>query len=124
MDKKKFIEQIKSESGNVDPSYVETVVSKCLDRLCDDSHEMDAAMFEKACKISMASLEEVGELVEAVAHRVRNRTEDNYEILEECADVILNVLCICKLFDIPMDDIKKAVMVKCRREAKRQSRNQ
>lgn len=116
MDKKEFIARMKEHDSEFDPDYVISVVDGCLERI-----RKRAEGSETCCNITMSFMEEAGELAGALSHRVRGRTENDYEILEESADVIIDVLCACRLFDISMEDLKKAIMVKCDREKARQN---
>lgn len=115
MDKQKFIEGMNTASSDIDPDYVTTVVETTLKRIRVEN-EAKAFEYAQGNKLSIALMEEMGELVEAMAHRMRGRTNDDYDILEESADVILNVLCTCKLFGISTKDLQKAIMVKCKRQ--------
>lgn len=110
MDRQKFIEMMQADDNGIDPVYVEDTIDICLKRIYNETPD-----FESACKLSMCIMEESGELIEAMAHRMRSRTGDNYGILEEGADIILNVLCACKMFGASPEDLQEAVMVKCRR---------
>lgn len=115
MDKVKFVEGMQEAGKDFNLEYVDSVVDMCINRIKEKAEGSEAC-----CQVAMALMEETGELAGALSHRVRGRTDDDYEILEEGADVVLDVLCACRLFGISAADLKKAIMVKCERETERE----
>lgn len=120
MDKEKFIKQMRTVATDIEPDYVNSIVEMTLDRVRNEDEEK-MAEFIHGAKLPMVLMEETGELVEAVSRRLRGRDTDDYSILEESADVILDVLCICKYFGISTEDLQKALMVKCKRQEQKTS---
>lgn len=66
-----------------------------------------------------SAMEELAELISVISQRMRGRA-DNYDILEEMADVILSILCVSKVYGITKEDICRAVNVKLKREYMKQ----
>ncbi len=116
MDRDKFVQQVLAASSDFDAAYVSNVIVECIntidDEFSEDTKDFD---FEAGCKMAMLLNEECAELTEEIMHRFRGRTKDNYGILEESADMIINVLCVCMMVGIKPDDLLKAMMLKCRR---------
>lgn len=123
MEKTKFIEEIHTIEPGIDSDYVTDIVDITLNRLHIEE-ETKALEYAQGNKLSIALMEEMSELVEAISHRMRGRTNDDYDILEESADVIINVLCALKLFDISTEDLQKAIMVKCKRQEQKTGWNE
>lgn len=113
MDREKFIEKFDTASDTLDMKHIDTVISDCLDRLHDKYQNNLNHM------IVISTMEESGEYIQALSQRMRGRVEDNYDILQEIGDNILDMLCIGRLFGISHKDIKKAINVKLDREAGR-----
>lgn len=120
MNRKKFIERMEI-IGTMDPVYVGSVVKQTMNEIQTKYDTVTDDMKQHLCasETSMCLMEEAGELLEAVSARVRERIEDNHDIVEECADVILDILCICELFEISHTDLQKAIMVKAERQWQR-----
>lgn len=113
MDRQQFIEQFSMASDIIDPEYTDHVVDVCIGLLSDNFPQQENLPdYRSASRVLMAVMEESAEFVEEVSKRMRGRTIDNYGIIEESADVILNTLCTCRLFGISGTDLKKAVNVK------------
>lgn len=67
----------------------------------------------------MTTMEEAAELVEAISRRMRGRTDDNYDILQEMADVIMAIWCVAQIYGISHESIEKAINVKIGQEVSR-----
>lgn len=113
MDREKFIEKFNTASDTLDMDHINTVISDCINRLYDKYHENTKPM------IVISTMEESGEYIQALSQRMRGRVEDNYDILQEIGDNILDMLCIGRFFGISHEDIRKAINVKIDREADR-----
>lgn len=114
MKREEFVSLMSKKTREFDPEFIDYIIERVLKKTEWKDNGMPVS-----ADIAMCLMEETGELVGAMSHRHRGRTEDNYELLEETADVILNLLCVCKLYGIKMPDLKKAIMIKCEREAGR-----
>lgn len=114
MDKEKFIQMIHTDRKDFNADYVDKVVDMTLERIETDAESVKA--FQAGSKLSLVLMEETSELVESISRRMRGRVSDNYDVLQECADVIIDVLCISKLFDISTADLQKAITAKCKRQ--------
>ncbi len=116
MDRQKFIDDFLTTSPEVDPSYIENIVQGLLKRLdLKPEGQVKFPDFERGCKLMVSMMEESAELIEAISQRLRGRTDDNYSILEESADVVIDVLCALMLFGNSTEDLLKAIEVKCER---------
>ena len=67
----------------------------------------------------MTTMEEAAELTESISRRMRGRTQDNYNILQEMADVIIAIWCVAQIYGISHESIEKAINVKIEREKDR-----
>lgn len=116
MNKQEFIEKLNKTSQDINMSDIETIIDICINNMCSEHTEYEKfSDYERTCHMSMLVMEEAAELTQAMSMRVRGREGDNYNITEECADLIINVLCTCKLFGITTEELQKAINVKCQR---------
>lgn len=111
MDKGEFIELFENAPDEIDTDYIKRVISACLDRC-----HIQYPMYERGHMNLMSTMEECGELIEAISRRKRGRTEDNYELLEEMGDVILSILCVAEVFGITYNEIIRAINAKAERD--------
>ncbi len=114
MDRQKFIEQFQKAQPGLDMDEIDKIINGCLDR-CHDNF----ISYEWGHMNLVSAMEEMGELMQAISQRMRGRTNDNYDILQESADVITSIWCICQVFGITHEDLQKAINVKMEREAGR-----
>lgn len=114
MDGKEFIEKFCRASGELDMKRIGAIITGCVNR-CDDKYPQ----YEHGHMNIVSTMEECAELIEAISRRMRGRTDDNFEVMEEIGDVILSILCVAEIFGISHMDIRKAINVKMDREAGR-----
>lgn len=114
MDRSNFIEQFSTASDQIDMARIDAVITGCVARV-----DKKYPQYEHGHMNIVSTTEECAELTEAIVHRMRGRAQDNFDVLEEMADVILSILCVGEIFGISHEDIRKAVNVKADREAGR-----
>lgn len=68
---------------------------------------------ETMCNI--IAMEELSELQKEVSKKIRNKKEDNYDLLQEIADVLICIGCLTQEYNISSDDVNKALNVKLER---------
>lgn len=113
MEKSKFIEMFKTAPSTLDMDRMRDVMRGCIRRNMGENPDF------RPEDLSICTMEECAELIEAVSRRIRGRDKDNYGILEEAADVLIDIMSLVMIYDIPEEDIIKAVNVKLDREAER-----
>lgn len=114
MDRQKFIDQVQKAYSQWFSLQVDRAVKDCNERTAEMHPGQD-----KSTLLDMSLIEEMAELTEALSRKMRGRTTDNYDILQEMADVILDILCVAEDKGITKEDLIRAVNVKIGREAKR-----
>ena len=114
MDKQEFIEKFEEAEPELYQTYTNRVVRECIERV-----DAKYPKYEHGHMNLVSMTEELAECSEAIIHRMRGRTQDNYDILQEIGDVIIGLLCVAQIYGISENDICKAVNVKLDREAKR-----
>jgi len=76
-------------------------------------------LFDGDKKKLQISQEECAELIQAISKKIRGISTDNYDILEELADVKICLDMIAGACDFTGHDIQRAIDVKIERERKR-----
>lgn len=113
MEKSKFIEMFETASPTLDMDRMRDIMKGCIRRNMGQNPDF------RPGDLSIYTMEECAELIQAVSRRIRGRDKDNYGILEEAADVLIDIMSLVMIYDIPEEDIIKAVNVKLDREAER-----
>lgn len=114
MDRIDFIARMAAASGTLDEKRLHETAAGCIERCRETRPDL------KEGTLNMIGLaEECGELVTVVCQRGRGRAEDNFDILQEMADVILDIVCVSKVLGITNEELMKAINVKVDREADR-----
>lgn len=113
MDRDKFIKEFGKASVHLDEDRACDIMLNCIRRQREKYGKLSDTI------IPVAVMEECAELSEAISHKIRGREEDDYELLQEMADVLIDILALAIMHDIPKDDVIKAVNVKLDREAER-----
>lgn len=111
MDRQEFIEKMKTASGDHFPLVVDRITDEAIKRW-----DAKYPQYEHGHMVSVVAMEELGECIQAISRRMRGRTKDNYEILEEMADVFIDLMCVSKIYGISRSEINKAINVKLERE--------
>lgn len=114
MEKFLFTQQFVSTKPGLDMKDIDTVVSQCIDRVHDEFPE-----YPRGHMNLVTTMEEAAEFAESISRRMRGRTDDNYDILQEMADVIIGILCTAQIYGISHESIEKAVNVKIKQEKDR-----
>lgn len=66
------------------------------------------------------SMEECGELVQAISKHIRGEDPDSTAVLSEMADVYITVMLLKHFYEIPDEDFKYAIDIKLSRIMKRE----
>lgn len=114
MGREKFIEKFDKAPIEVDKERLDKIVDACIRR-----NNIMHPEFGYGGMVTISLMEEMAEFTQALSMRMRGRTEDNYDIIQELADVFLYILCVCRVYNISAKDLKKAINVKIEREEKR-----
>lgn len=114
MERMLFIKQFVAAKPGLDMEHIDMVISQCLDRCHDKFPE-----YPRGHMNLMTTMEKAAELVEAISRRMRGRTDDNYDILQEMADVIMAIWCVAQIYGISHESIEKAINVKIGQEVSR-----
>lgn len=113
MDRQRFAEKMKTASDHVDAVRVEEVMRAAMRRLTDENEMLPGQVLA-----SMYLMEETGELLAAVNRYMRGRVTGS-DVLQEMADVMLDIIAMADAMGISMREIVRAVNVKLDREAVR-----
>lgn len=111
MERQKFINNFHTASDSLDMEYINKVIAGALDRFQDKFPQ-----YERGHMNVITTMEETAELIEAISRRLRGRTDDNFDILQEMGDVIIAIWIVARIFGISHTDIKKAINVKIGQE--------
>lgn len=113
MDRNKFIEEFHKASVRLDKDRAYDIMSNCIRRQREQYGDKADVV------LPVAIMEECAELSEAISHKIRGREEDNYELLQEMADVLIDILALGIINGISEEDMIQAINVKLDREAER-----
>ena len=113
MERNKFIEMFEVAPSTLDMDRMWDIMKGCIRRNMGQNPDF------RPGDLSICTMEECAELIQAISRRIRGRDKDNYGILEEAADVLIDIMSLVMIHDIPEEDIIKAVNVKLDREAER-----
>lgn len=113
MDRQRFAEKMKTASDHMDARRMEEVMRAAMRRVTDESEMLPGQVLA-----SMYLMEETGELLAAVNRYMRGRVTGS-DVLQEMADVMLDIIAMADAMGISMREIIRAVNVKLDREAVR-----
>ena len=113
MDRQEFAEKMKGASANIDSERMEEVMQAAMRRVNDENEMLPGQVLA-----SMYLMEETGELLAAVNRYMRGRVTGS-DVLQEMADVMLDIIAMADTMGISMQEIVRAVNVKLDREAVR-----
>lgn len=113
MDRQRFAEKMKMASDHMDAGRMEEVMRAAMRRATDESEMLPGQVLA-----SMYLMEETGELLAAVNRYMRGRVTGS-DVLQEMADVMLDIIAMADTMGISMQEIVRAVNVKLDREAVR-----
>ncbi len=116
MERQEFIEKFNKAPDMFFPIWAERVIRDCVKRLDGLYPNMPHGHYN-----CTSAMEEMAEFTTAVSQRMRGRTQDNYDILQEIGDVYVSVMCIAEVFGISVEDINRAINVKLERESGKQA---
>lgn len=113
MDRQRFAEKMKTASDHMDAGRTEEVMRAAMRRVTDESEMLPGQVLA-----SMYLMEETGELLAAVNRYMRGRVTGS-DVLQEMADVMLDIIAMADAMGISMREIVRAMNVKLDREAVR-----
>lgn len=113
MDRDKFIKEFGRASTQLNMDRARNIMKECVERQTAQNPQFSKEI------LPMVVMEECAELTEAISRRIRGRDTDDYSLLEEMADVLIDILSLTIIYGIPEDDVIRAVNVKLNREAER-----
>lgn len=110
MDRNEFIKGFEKASSHFDMDRTMDIMKKCIRRQTTQNPDTHRQI------VPIVVMEECAELTEAVSRKIRGRDTDNYSLLEEMADVMIDILSLLLIYDISREDLVKAINVKLDRE--------
>lgn len=91
-----------------------------IDKILDNTPPISKTLMER---VLIFTIEECSELQKAITKYMRGISTDKIELVEEMADVILDIRMIMRLFNISEDEINRATSVKLNRSSERIDEN-
>lgn len=107
MDREKFISQLGNEDENINMNWVLDVLNKSVDSNLSDGNP-------RGHRNLIIVMEELSELSKEVSKELRGKG-DQYNILEELADVQLGIYYVQEICGINNEDLHKAMNIKTKR---------
>lgn len=107
MDKDKFISQLYSSDKNIDKQWIMEVMKQSVDSNLKDGNP-------RGHRNLIIVMEELSELSKEISKELRGKG-DQYNILEELADVQLGIYYVQEVCGISNDDLHKAINIKAKR---------
>jgi len=107
LDKEKFISQLSITEKDIDKSWIMDVLRKSIDSNLHDGNP-------RGHRNLIIVMEELSELSKEISKQLRDKG-DQYNILEELADVQLSIYYVQEICGVNNDDLHKAMNIKMRR---------
>lgn len=107
LDREKFISQLNTTEKDIDKSWIMDVLRKSIDSNLHDGNP-------RGHRNLIIVMEELAELSKEISKELRGKG-DQYNILEELADVQLGIYYVQEVCGINNDDLHKAMNIKMRR---------
>ena len=107
MNKEKFISQLNTTEKDIDKSWIMDVLRKSIDSNLHDGNP-------RGHRNLIIVMEELSELSKEISKQLRDKG-DQYNILEELADVQLGIYYVQEICGVNNDDLHKAMNIKMRR---------
>lgn len=107
LDREKFISQLSITEKDIDKSWIMDVLRKSIDSNLHDGNP-------RGHRNLIIVMEELSELSKEISKQLRDKG-DQYNILEELADVQLGIYYVQEICGINNDDLHKAMNIKMRR---------
>ena len=107
MDREKFISDLNTTEKNIDKTWIMDKLRKSIDSNLYDGNP-------RGHRNLIIVMEELAELSKEISKELRGKG-DQYNILEELADVQLSIYYVQEICGVNNDDLHKAMNVKMRR---------
>ena len=107
MNREKFISQLNTIEKDIDKTWIIDVLKKSIDSNLHDGNP-------RGHRNLIIVMEELSELIKEISKQLRDKG-DQYNILEELADVQLGIYYVQEICGINNDDLHKAMNIKMRR---------
>lgn len=107
MNREKFIFQLSTTEKNIDKHWIVEVLKRSIDSNLKDGNP-------RGHRNLVIVMEELSELIKEISKELRGKG-DQYNILEELADVQLGIYYVQEICGIGNDDLYKAMNIKMRR---------
>ena len=107
LDREKFISQLNTTEKDIDKSWIMDVLRKSIDSNLHDGNP-------RGHRNLIIVMEELSELSKEISKQLRDKG-DQYNILEELADVQLGIYYVQEICGVNNDDLHKAMNIKMRR---------
>ena len=107
MNKEKFISQLNTTEKDINKTWINDVLKKSIDSNLHDGNP-------RGHRNLIIVMEELSELSKEISKQLRDKG-DQYNILEELADVQLGIYYVQEICGVNNDDLHKAMNIKMRR---------
>lgn len=107
MNKEKFISQLNTTEKDINKTWIKDVLKKSIDSNLHDGNP-------RGHRNLIIVMEELSELSKEISKQLRDKG-DQYNILEELADVKLGIYYVQEICGVNNDDLHKAMNIKMRR---------
>lgn len=107
LDREKFISQLSTTEKNIDKQWIMDVMKHSVDSNLHDGNP-------RGHRNLIIVMEELAELSKEISKELRGKG-DQYNILEELADVQLSIYYVQEVCGVNNDDLHKAMNIKMRR---------
>ena len=107
MNKEKFISQLNTTEKDINKTWIKDVLKKSIDSNLHDGNP-------RGHRNLIIVMEELSELSKEISKQLRDKG-DQYNILEELADVQLGIYYVQEICGVNNDDLHKAMNIKMRR---------
>lgn len=107
LDREKFISQLPLTEKNIDKQWIMSVMKQSIDSNLHDGNP-------RGHRNLIIVMEELSELSKEISKQLRDKG-DQYNILEELADVQLSIYYVQEICGVNNDDLHKAMNIKMRR---------
>lgn len=107
MNREKFISQLNTTEKDINKTWIMDVLKKSIDSNLYDGNP-------RGHRNLIIVMEELSELSKEISKQLRDKG-DQYNILEELADVQLSIYYVQEICGVNNDDLHKAMNIKMRR---------
>ncbi len=107
MNREKFIQQLNTVNKNLDKHWIMKILNQSIDSNLKDGNP-------RGHRNLIIVMEELSELSKEISKELRGKG-DQYNILEELADVQLGIYYVQEICGVSNDDLHKAMNIKMKR---------